>query len=278
MESNVSPSLIATVKSNTELMTRVDASATPFVSYMWINTTRVTDVDVRRALNYAHNRDAYIKAVGGYDVAVPATTVMAPIVPGYKEFDIYKPDNGGNEGDVEKAKALLAGKTVPRLKFCFANTPTNQTVMATIQANLGRAGFQFVSNPIDPSNYFDVTGRKDTDCDMMSSGWGQDWPDGESTLGVLMDGSLIVEEGNNNYAYFTEPSVIAELKRLREATDRGTVATDYGALDERIMRDFAPVVPLRYLRNFSIYGPKVGNAPMSPLWAHFQLTGVYVKE
>ncbi|HEX6871083.1 MAG TPA: ABC transporter substrate-binding protein, partial [Micromonosporaceae bacterium] len=277
METNVSPSMISTVKGNADVMKRVDASSTPFVTYLWINTTRVTDVDVRRALNYAHNRDAYIKAVGGYDVAVPATTIMAPIVPGYKQFDIYKPTNGGNEGDVEKAKELLKGKTVPKLKYCFANTPTNQTVHATIQANLKRAGFDFVSNPLDPANYFDITGRKDTDCDIMSSGWGQDWPDGESTLGVLMDGSKIVAEGNNNYAYFTDAGVVAELKRLREATDRGAVAADYGNLDEKIMRDFAPVVPLRYLRNFSILGPGVGNAPMSPLFAHFDLSGVYVK-
>ena len=60
-------------------------------------------------------------------------------------------------------------------------------------------------------------------------------------------------------------------------TDRGAAAADYGALDEKIMRDFAPVVPLRYQRNFSIYGPKVGNVPMSPLFAHFNLSGAYVK-
>ncbi len=277
MEANVAPSLITQVKGDPALMQRTNASATPFVTYLWINTTRVTDVDVRRALNYAHNRDAYIKAVGGFDVAVPATTIMAPIVPGYKQFDIYAAAGGGNEGDVEKAKQLLTGKTVPRLKYCFANTPINQTVHATIQANLTRAGFQFVSNPIDPANYFDVAGRQSTDCDIASSGWGQDWPDGESTLGVLMDGSKIVPEGNNNYSYFTDAGVVAELKRLREATDRGTVANDYGTLDEKIMRDFAPVVPLRYLRNFIIYGPKVGNAPMSPLFAHFILAGAYVK-
>jgi peptide/nickel transport system substrate-binding protein len=277
MDANVSPSLITQVKGDPAVMQRTDASATPFVTYLWINTTRVTDVDVRRALNYAHNRDAYIKAVGGFDVAVPATTIMAPIVPGYKQFDIYAAAGGGNEGDVEKAKQLLTGKTVPRLKYCFANTAVNQTVHATIQSNLSRAGFQFVPNPIDPANYFDVVGRKSTDCDIASSGWGQDWPDGESTLGVLMDGSKIVDEGNNNYSYFTDAGVVADLKRLREATDRSTVAAEYGALDEKIMRDFAPVVPLRYLRNFIIYGPKVGNAPMSPLFAHFNLAGAYVR-
>jgi peptide/nickel transport system substrate-binding protein len=276
MDANVSPELIASVKSDTAVMPRVHAGPTPFVTYLYINTQRVTDLTVRQALNYAHNRDAYIKAVGGYDVAQPATTILAPIVPGYKQFDIYKPTNGGNEGDVEKAKQLLAGKT-PRLKLCFANTPVNQTVYATIAANLKRAGFDFVNNPIDPASYYTTVGDKTIDCDLMGGGWGQDFADGESTLGVLMDGSKIVDKGNNNLAYFNDPGVVSTLKTLREATDRASVASQYGDLDEKIMKDFAPVVPLRYLRNFTIAGPRVGNTYMSPLFAHFNLTRVYIK-
>ena len=276
METNVSPNLIADIKADATVMQRVYTGNTPFVTYLYINTSRVTDVDVRKALNYAHNRDAYIKAVGGYDVAKPATTLLAPIVPGYKAFDAYKASNGGNEGDVDKAKALLQGKTVPKLKYCIANTPVNQTVTATVQAGLKRAGFDFVTNPIDPANYYTTVGKKTTDCDLMQGGWGQDYPDGESTLGVLWDGSKIVDEGNNNLSYVNDPGVVAELKRLREAPDRGAIAADYGKLDEKIMTDFAPVIPLRYLQNFTIKGPKVENTFMSALFAHFVMTGVFV--
>jgi peptide/nickel transport system substrate-binding protein len=276
IDTNVAPELIPDIKADSAVMQRVATGPTPFVTYLYINTTLVTDLATRQALNYAHNRDAYIKAVGGFDVAQPATTIMAPIVPGYKNFDIYKATNGGNEGDVDKAKELLAGKT-PRLVYCFANTPVNQTVTATIQANLKRAGFDFATKPIDPATYYTTVGKKNTDCQIMQGGWGQDFPDGESTLGVLMDGSKIVDEGNNNLSYFNDPGVVAELKRLREASDRGSVAADYGNLDEKIMRDFAPIIPLRYLRNFFIAGPNVGNVFLSPLFAHYNLTGAYVK-
>jgi peptide/nickel transport system substrate-binding protein len=273
MTTNVPPAMIPEVKADPELMTRVDASATPFVTYLYINTTRVTDLKVRQALNYAFNRDAYIKAVGGLDVAKPATTIMAPIVPGYKNFDAYA---NGATGNVEKAKELLGGQT-PKLKMCFANTPVNQTVYAVIQQELSRAGFTFVSNPIEPANYYTTVGNKTTDCDMMAGGWGQDYPDGESTLGVLMDGSKIVDEGNNNLSYFNDPGVVAELKRLRELTDRGAAAAGYGALDEKIMTEFAPVIPLRYLQNFALIGPKVGGSIMSPLWAHHTVVTAFVK-
>lgn len=276
MTTNVPSSLINDVKSDAELMTRVATGPTPFVTYLYINTQRVTDVKVRQALNYAFNRDAYIKAVGGYDVAQPASTVLAPIVPGYKKFDAYPGADGKNEGNVAKAKELLGGQT-PKLKMCFANTPVNQTVYAVIQEGLKRAGFDFVSNPIEPANYYTTVGKKNTDCDMSAGGWGQDFPDGESTIGVLLDGAGIVDEGNNNLAYLNDPATNAKIKELRELADRGAAAAQYGALDEKIMTELAPVIPLRYLQNFAILGPKVGGSIMSPLWAHHTVVSIYVK-
>jgi peptide/nickel transport system substrate-binding protein len=277
MSANVPPAQITEIKGDPDVMKRVVASPTPFVTYLYINTSRVTDVDVRRALNYSFDRDAYIKAVGGFDVADPASTLMAKVVPGWKNFDAYPGAGGALNGDVEKAKALLAGKTVPKLKYCFANTALNQTVAGVNSASLGRAGFQFTLNPITAADYYTTVGDKTTDCDLITGGWGQDWPDGESTLGVLFDGSLIVDKGNQNLSYFNDPGIVAKLKTLRELTDRSVAAAQYGDLDEQIMKDFAPAIPLRYLRNFSIQGPNVGGSWVSPLFAHFMLVTAYVK-
>ncbi|MEV0268841.1 ABC transporter substrate-binding protein [Hamadaea sp. NPDC050747] len=275
MIDNVPPELIPSVKGNAELMKRVATGPNQYVYYININTTRVTDVDVRRALNYAFDRDAYLKAVGGYDIADPASTIMSPVVPGYKKFDVY-PSLPDNHGDVEKAKKLLEGKTVPKLTFCTSNTTVNQTVAAVITEGLKRAGFDITTKFIERANYYTTIGVKGVDCDLMTSAWGQDWSDGESTLGVLMDGSKIVPEGNNNYSYFNEPTIVAKLKELREMTDRGAAAEQYGALDEQIMKDYAPVIPLRYGRNFSIYGPKIGGTFVNQ-FSQFDVLGAYVK-
>jgi peptide/nickel transport system substrate-binding protein len=277
MSANVPPAQIAEVKGDADVMKRVTASPTPFVTYLYINTSRVTDVDVRRALNYSFDRDAYIKAVGGFDVADPASTLMAKVVPGWKNFDAYPGAGGSLNGDVEKAKALLQGKTVPKLKYCFANTALNQTVAGVNSNSLSRAGFTFTLNPITAADYYTIVGDKTTDCDLITGGWGQDWPDGESTLGVLFDGSLIVDKGNQNLSYFNDPGIVAKLKQLRELTDRSQAAAQYGDLDEQIMKDFAPAIPLRYLRNFSIAGPNVGGTWISPLFAHFMLVTAYAK-
>jgi len=70
---------------------------------------------------------------------------------------------------------------------------------------------------------------------------------------------------------------VAKLAELRKMTDRGAAATQYGELDEQIMRTGAPVIPLRYIRNFTIAGPQVGNTWQSPLWAHWSLVTAFVK-
>jgi peptide/nickel transport system substrate-binding protein len=275
MDANVAPELISEVKADSAVMPRVFSSATPFVSYIYINTSRVTDLKVRQALNYAFNRDAVIKAYGGFDVAQPATTLLAPVVPGYKQFDTYKPATP--EGDVAKAKELLGGNK-PRLRSCFANTALNQTIAATNKAAWEREGlFEIALNPIDAGNYYTTVGQRNTECDLIAGGWAQDYPHPDSTLGVLWDGTKIVESGNNNLSYLNDPGINAKLAELRKEPDLGKVATQYGDLDEQIMRDQAPVIPLRYIRNFTIGGPNVGNTWQSPLWAHFSLTNVFVK-
>ncbi|MEV6969152.1 ABC transporter substrate-binding protein [Hamadaea sp. NPDC051192] len=275
MMDNVPPDQIPNVKGNAEVMKRVATGPNQYVYYLDINTTRVTDVDVRRALNYAFDRDAYIKALGGPDVADPATTIQSPVLPSYKKFDVY-PSLPDGHGDVEKAKKLLEGKTVPKLTFCTSNTTANQQVAAVMVESFKRAGLEITTKFIERSAYYTTVGVKGVDCDLITAAWGQDYPDSESVLGTIMDGTKITAEGNNNYSYFNESTINDKLKTLREMQDRGAAAALYGDLDEQIMRDFAPIVPLRYGRNFTIAGPNVGGTFLNQ-YSQFNATSSFVK-
>lgn len=277
MVDNVPPTQIPSVRANADVMKRVFSAPNQYVYYVDINTQRVKDVDIRRALNYATNRDAYIKAVGGSDVATPATTVMSPVTPGYKKFDAY-PSLADGQGDVEKAKKLLEGKNIASQKFvfCTANTPTNQTVGAVLIESWKRAGFDVTLKLIDRAAYYTTIGKKDIECDFMSAAWGQDYPDSDTVLGTILDGKKIKDAGNSNYAYFNEPTINDKLQKLREMVDRGKAAKEYGDLDQEIMEKFAPLVPLRYGRTFSIAGPNVGNTRLNQ-FSQFDLNAVFVK-
>lgn len=263
---------ISQVQGDPALLKRTAQAPTPFVDYININTQRVTDVKIRQALNWAFDRGAYITAVGGSAVAGPATWIMAPIVPGWKDYDAYKSADG--HGDVDKAKALV-GTATPSLTYCFANTATQQKYATIVQSSLQRAGFKIALNPIDKTNYYTTIGDKTTTCDLMRSGWGQDYPDGDATLNVLLNGKTIVPKGNQNYSYFNESSINSALDTLKLEPDRAKAAKEYGDLDQKIMTDFAPLIPVFYSKAFTMHGSKVFSF-ISPLYDQFNLVDAYV--
>jgi peptide/nickel transport system substrate-binding protein len=263
---------ISKVQGDPNLLKRTVSAATPYVNYIDINTERVTDLKVRQALNYAFDRGAWVTAVGGSAVAAPATTIMAPIVPGYKNYDAYPSADG--HGDVDKAKALLAGQT-PSLTYCFANTATQQQYAAVLQSSLQRAGFKIGLNPIDRSSYYTTVGTHGTTCDLIRYGWGQDYPDGQSTMDVLLNGKYIVPKGNQNDSYLNDSATNSALDALNLEQDRAKAATAYGNLDQKVMTEVAPMIPTEYSKAFTMHGSKVWSF-ISPLYDNFNLVDAYV--
>jgi peptide/nickel transport system substrate-binding protein len=261
----------------------VDASRqldgdTVFVIYLYINTQRVTDVDVRRALLYSYNLDAYKKIIGGDKAGTfPATTITSPVTPGYKKFNAYA-DNTMT-GNVDKAKQLLQGKTVAPLKYCYRpGSPIREQAAAAAKQNLERAGFKIVLNPIDPTSYYPTVGRKDTTCDLITGGWGQDFPSSSTVIGVLMKGGPgITATGNNNLSYLDDSTVNDKLKALSAEPDLAKAAQGYGDLDEYIMTNLCPLIPLYYDHSYSLVGSNVGGVYLSGLWGSPSLQNVYAK-
>jgi len=263
---------VSEVQNDANLSKRVASAPTPFNDYVTINTSRVTDLKVRQALNYAFNRQAYITALGGSALAAPSTTIMAPTLPGYQKFDAYP--GQGDQGDPAKAKELLAGQK-PKLKYCFANTQTQQQYAVVIQQAMARADIQVVLAPIDKTAYYTTIGDKTTDCDMMRYGWGADFPDAQSTLNVLFNGKNIVAKGNQNVSYFNQPDINQKLDALQNEPDRAAAATKYGELDKEIMEKYAPTIPNFVLRAYILHGSKVGGGFISPLFANYNLVNLY---
>jgi peptide/nickel transport system substrate-binding protein len=262
---------------NPAVKARAVEGDTVFNIYVNINTTRVTDVDVRRALNYAYNKDAHLKIIGGEYAGKPSTTITAPTVPGYEKYDAYP---APVTGDVEKAKALLQGKTVPPLRLCYRpGTPIREQVAAAMKQNLERAGFQIVPAPTDATTHNNLIGRKSyaANCDLMTYGWGQDYPSNSTVMGVLMKGgSEIKDEGNNNISYFDNAEVNKELDRLSSLPDVAEAAKGYMALDKKVMTDFAPLIPVYYDHSFSMRGSKLNGLYLSSTWGSPSLQNVWV--
>ncbi|WP_431915300.1 ABC transporter substrate-binding protein [Micromonospora wenchangensis] len=269
----VPASLVARVAQDRGLKSRSVLSPTPSANQLVINNQRVTDLAVRRALNYAIDRDGLVKALGGQTVAQPMTTLMPPSTIGYQAYDAYP---AGANGDVDKAKELLAGKT-PELVLGVADNTTEQQMGTQLKANLERAGFRITLRNIPDDAKLDEIKKKNNPWDLYIGNWAADWPSGASILPVLYDGRTIKAEGNSNQAYFNDPAVNAEIDRI-QALPPADQGPEWGKLDRRIMTEHAPVVPLFVDVAYTVHGSKVGGIFISSVFGYPSFVDAHVKQ
>ncbi|MFR9780652.1 ABC transporter substrate-binding protein [Micromonospora sp. MS34] len=252
---------------------RVVKGPTQYTWVLSINTQRITDLNVRRALNYAVDKDALLKALGGQAAGSPASTLMSPTTAGFQKYDVF---NAPVNGDKARVTELLAGKR-PKLVLAHSNTELRTQQAEALRKNLTDMGFDIVMKPIENSSYYDEIGRKNNPYDIYLTGWGSDWPTGSTIIPPLYDGREIVAEGNNNNSYLDEPAVSAEIDRVR-ALPAAEQDAGWTALDQKIMKEYAPVVPCYYDATYELHGSKVGNAFLSDAFGIISLNGIYVKK
>lgn len=271
------PERLPEVVADPELMKRAITGITPFTEYWAINTKRITDPKVREALIRAWPTGAIHKLAGGdMGFGYLGTTIMSPTGVGFRKFDVWgqldKPD-----GDVEAARKLLAeaGEQNPTIVYAYANRPLQQKIAVLVQEALTKAGFKYVGKEIDANSWGDTIGQVDKAIDVHRSGWGADWPDGQTVLPPLFDGRLVAD-GASNYSNYDNPEVnkaIDEADKLATAEERGAA---WSKIDEMIVKD-AALIPGFYLTYIDMRGSKVW-AEMDYYWGGTNLLTAYVNE
>jgi peptide/nickel transport system substrate-binding protein len=265
--------LSAKVQGDAAIKDRVLNESTAFTFYMHINNQRVTDVNTRKALNHAIDRENLIRALGGPSLAEPATTLLSKQTIGWKAYEAYP---AGKNGDVEKAKSLLGGKT-PEMVLAHSDEKISTDRAVQVKSNLEKAGFKVTLKAVPEDSYLDEIGKKDNPWDLYISAWAADWPSGASTIPVLFDGRSIKAQNNNNYAYFNNEAVNAEIDRILKLPP-GEAGAEWQKLDQKIMNEHAPVVPLYFDKRYQVVGSKVGGVFVSDVLAFTSLLNGHVKQ
>jgi peptide/nickel transport system substrate-binding protein len=268
---NVTPEVAAQVTG--PVQQRVIDGATQFAEYIAINNLRVTDLNVRKALNTALDKTAILKAVGGDLAGTPLNTIESPTTAGWADYNVF---GVTPTGDAAKAKTLLNGAK-PDLVYCYANTTRRQNQAVAVQDSLQKAGFKITIKPIDAAGYYTILGKKDNTCDLYRNGWGSDWPAGSTIIPPLLDGRSLAPEGNQDLFYFNNDVVNAEIDRISAESDATKAAADWAALDKKIMTDYAPLIPVDNARNYTLIGSKIGGAFLSSAYGVTSLNTIYVK-
>ncbi len=222
--------------------------------------TKISDIRVRKALAYAYPyEDVWIAGgeVPGV-TRVPASSVMPPGMAGRKDFQV---DGAQITYDPEKARGLLAeaghGDDPYEITMVYyALDPQASAAQDQITAGLEAGGFSVTAIPVQESPYSIWTDPDDKVNKLLNvrgANLCPAWPAGSALLPPMLRGGAVF-----NTAQFDEPSVNDEMDDLvtlpiEEQPDA------WGDLDERIMTEYFPVIPIAYVNRLFVFGTRVGN-------------------
>ncbi|WP_010533136.1 ABC transporter substrate-binding protein [Brachybacterium squillarum] len=234
---------------------RLVTSGPGALEYLALNTQSeaLSDVQVRTALQYAVDKEAYRTSKGGEISGDFATTLITPGIAGREEYNLYAEDPSG---DVDEATRLLEEAGATDLELRLVITEDQTSAAEAIQQGLDRAGITVSIETMDENAYSsEVYAGDGSAYDLLIRSWQPDVPSPNANLTPLFDSSQI-GEGNYNVSRYDNPEVDEAILEASSTLDTEEAQARWVAVDRQILED-SPVVPLIYSKNSFIHGSGV---------------------
>jgi peptide/nickel transport system substrate-binding protein len=240
--------------------------------YFPLNTTikPLDNINVRKAIIAAFDRDAALKARGGKFTGDIPTHFLPPGIPGFEEAGGMKGPGfdflANPRGDMTVATNYMKKAGYPSGKYTgnaqllliAANADPGKAQAEVAKAQLEKLGFkiQFRTVPQDAvyTEWCQVPKKQVAICG--SAGWFKDFTDPQSMLEVTFKGANIAKDGgNNNLAQLNDPKIDAAMNKA--ATLQGDARIKAWAdIDKQITGD-APAVPFDWDKTTIIWSKDV---------------------
>ena len=245
---------------NGQLGDRLVQQTSQCVSTLTPDYTKITDINVRKALAYAYPyEDVWIS--GGEVPGVTrdyANSIMPPGMAGKKDFFV---DGEQIKYDPEKSKELLAeagygDKPYPITMVYYEVDPLAKDAQDQITKGFEAGGFSVKAIPVQESPYniwLDPDNKVNKKLNLRGVNWCSDWPAGSTMLPPLLKTDAVY-----NTAFFSESSVDDEMDRIA-TLPLDDQAGAWGDLDEKIMTDYFPIIPTAFRNDLFVFGSKIGN-------------------
>jgi peptide/nickel transport system substrate-binding protein len=252
---------------------RFTNGATPCVDYEVLNVQKIKDVNVRKAIAMAINRQAIATVYGGAIFGSVIDTIVSPSI--QSTVPNFAPPNLGLKptGDPAAAKALLNGQS-PTIHYGVANTSVKQKTVATqIQNDLKAAGINMVIDQIPQSSYY-KTLRSDNPPDMARAGWCWDWPTMAATTPPVLGGNSDLTKWNANNFSMTDDTTVFK-----------NIAADVSAANNSGLNDITnqqlsqvwPLISTISSNDPNVVGSNLRNAGVSTIFGEIDLNTMGVQ-
>ncbi len=218
------------------------------------------DVRVRRAVNYAVNRQRITSFLAGR-----ATVARGALPPGMPS---YNPKLFQYAHDPAKARELLkqAGYKDKPMTFWYSTREGwYEKAAQSIKQDLAAVGMTINLKAVSYGDLKAQAGkRKNVQLAMM--GWYQDFPDPSNFLDVLFNTKAITEVASQNRAFYSNRRNDALLDKARVEINREKRLQMYRDA-EKIIVDDAPWLFLHHTERYLVSQPWIKGYKIHPMWS-----------
>jgi peptide/nickel transport system substrate-binding protein len=229
-----------------------------------------TDINLRKALWAAMNRNAILRERGGALFGNAATHFIYPGIPGFEQAGGLagpKVDyNEHPEGDMAVAGKYMKLAGYPSGKYTGGKTITvvgatgspleqgAQTVDQTLK-NLGfSTKLTLVTTSTMFAKYCNVPKEEITVCPSVA--WIVDFADPQANLNVTFNGKFIPSTGNTNWSQADIPTINAAMTAAESITGKSARAAAWAKIDRELVEN-AVAIPLTWDKQANVEGSAV---------------------
>ena len=234
--------------------------------YLFLNTRLAPfdNVDVRRALNFAVDRDKLVALRGGPDVAQSSCQVLAPNFAGYARYCPYP-------HDLAKAKRLVAasGTTGQAVTVWMPEIrETTGDYLVSVLKSLGyKARLKVIREKV-PGDYFRALAVAKGSVQAGFGGWIPAYPSSAAYFSELLTCAAYKpgQPDNINYGGFCSPGIDRDIARAIElqASDPNAASLLWSKIDREVV-DQAPWVTMANSKQANFVSDRVGNYQYNPV-------------
>ena len=247
-------------RANTELGDRLVQQSSQCTSFLAPDYTKITDINVRKAIAYAYPYQDMWLATGEVPgvTRVPANSMMPPGMAGKHDYFV---DGEQFTYNPEKSKELLkqAGYAPGEFKLTMVYYEPDPLAVAgqkVLVKGMAEAGFTVKGIPVQDSPYniwLNPDDKTNKQLNLRGVNWCSDWPSG-----LTMLPPLIRTGAAYNTAFFSEKSVDQQMSEIT-TKPLDQQADAWGALDEEVETKYFPIIPTAFRNELFVFGSKIGN-------------------
>lgn len=212
-----------------------------------VNLAPFNDERVRKAVNYAIDRNALVKLFGGANLGAPSCQILPPGFPSYEPYCPYTVDPGAkwSKPDLEKAKALVkdSGTAGQKVTIIVEDTTVARSIGVYLQGVLQQLGYDATVKPISQNIEFAYIQNTNNKVQMSVSQWYQDYPAASDFLNILFSCGSFHEGSDSsiNIAGICNKDIDAKMKEALSlgTTDPAKAAQIWTEVD-KLVTDKAP--------------------------------------